>query len=486
MPNRRRAAGRAAAAALAVALAAPPAFAAQVVDVRIGRHPGFVRVVFETDAPAEFVLEGDPAGGEVTVRLEAASRSRRVGFPGESGPLVVVEPLPDGRSVAHIRTDQPVRVETQVLGAPPRVVLDLRAGEVGGEIGAAPEAEEAAREAEEATPGAGEAAADAEEAEAAALPPVGEPPVEVPPAPGEAPTETLARPELPPELFEPEPVETAALPGESEEPRPPLSPPAATPMPEGLEEPAPPPPAVAAPPPAVPPPAAPPPPEPEIPEPPAARATSPPLAPARPPLEPEPPTPPATRDLPLAWSADPISFAVGAILGVVLAGLAARLWWRRARAAAPVGIPTPRRVHEPPAPQVPERLHVQEREAREEIPGPVSTIAAPAVIEPEPAEAPPSPPAPEPEARPEVADAELTSDLIRMFQGLDRRFARIETLFERMREQVDRLDARSAAQAEELLAHRATLARLQHLARRGPPARAPARTASHAAGSSSA
>lgn len=113
----------------AALLAGGTAFAARIVDVRVGVHPGYARVVFETDAPAVHEIVTAPAAtpGEVVVRIAAASAPRALPGRGAMAPAVVLEPQPDGTTLARIRAAGPVRVETQVLRAPPRLVLDLRA-----------------------------------------------------------------------------------------------------------------------------------------------------------------------------------------------------------------------------------------------------------------------------------------------------------------------------------------------------------------------
>ncbi|MEB2345086.1 MAG: hypothetical protein OZ948_10105 [Deltaproteobacteria bacterium] len=110
----------------AAVLAAGTAGAAQLVDVRVGRHPEYVRVVFETDAPAAFVVEpGEP--GESRVRIGAGA-PEAFSLPPGAGAELTLEPLPGGATLARIRTRSPVRVESQVLDHPPRIVLDLRPG----------------------------------------------------------------------------------------------------------------------------------------------------------------------------------------------------------------------------------------------------------------------------------------------------------------------------------------------------------------------
>ncbi len=117
---------------LAVAAAfwlhADPAACARITAVRVGAHPGYARVVLETDAPAEFEVVGAPAvtPGEVTLRIAAESRARELAPTGPDAPAISLLPQADGTTLARIRAPGPLRVETQVLTAPPRLVLDLR------------------------------------------------------------------------------------------------------------------------------------------------------------------------------------------------------------------------------------------------------------------------------------------------------------------------------------------------------------------------
>jgi hypothetical protein len=119
----RCAAALAAATLLALATSAE---AARLLRVRVGVHPGYARVVLETDAPAAHTLSATSTPGEVGVRLDAANAARppRVGERG--APEVALADGPDGTTLVTIRAAEPVRVETQVLAAPPRLVVDLR------------------------------------------------------------------------------------------------------------------------------------------------------------------------------------------------------------------------------------------------------------------------------------------------------------------------------------------------------------------------
>jgi len=114
-------------------LAALPAWSARVVDVRVGKHAKFTRVVFELDAPTGYKLErSEPVPGvaEIVVKLRASAASGAVEPPRQ--PLVddVVIDF-DGRiSVARIRlADSDLEYEKMILSQPPRIVLDVLAPE---------------------------------------------------------------------------------------------------------------------------------------------------------------------------------------------------------------------------------------------------------------------------------------------------------------------------------------------------------------------
>jgi len=123
---------------LTAALLAGPAGAARVVDVRVGQHPDYTRVVVELDEPASYGLrieELPREGGsvsELVLDLEA-SGAFVMGRPRGLVESVRVKPRGSG-SEARIRlsTSGPA-VKEMVLSDPPRIVLDLRRAPRGGE-----------------------------------------------------------------------------------------------------------------------------------------------------------------------------------------------------------------------------------------------------------------------------------------------------------------------------------------------------------------
>jgi hypothetical protein len=411
-------------AALAAALCAELASAARVVDVRVGRHPDFVRIVFETDAPVGFALE-DEVGpeGEVHVRLDASASARRLAVPGDPDAEVHVEPLPDGGTLARIRSSVPVRIESQVLERPPRVVLDLRPGPepepapaVEGEAPPAPAPGVASPPGQE-TPGAGEPGS--VELSPPGEPTVGEaleverPGVGPPSPPGPEPATVAAVEPAPPAAEEPEPARAELEPEPALEPEPEPSATAPEPGPAGSQ------------------------PEPETELPPVSA-----------------PAPPPSRAL-LDDRALGLLFA--GLGGLLIGVLAAAPWRRRASPEAPFPFPVPPPVETPPEVAV--------------APPPEPPVATP---QPSDAEAgrfrdlvDGLRPGPEPPRDGGVRDSELASDLLSMIQALDRRFASLEADTRTILDDSARLAMRQGAQGEELAAQRTAIARLERLVR-GP------------------
>ncbi len=105
-----------------------PTLAAEIVDVRVGRHPDFTRVVFELDRAVGYRIErADSSRGvsELVVSLEAVSSAERIDSPKSLIQQVRLEPV-GARSVARVRLVKGgLRIKEMILNNPPRIVLDV-------------------------------------------------------------------------------------------------------------------------------------------------------------------------------------------------------------------------------------------------------------------------------------------------------------------------------------------------------------------------
>src|SRR5271157_2134550 len=118
---------------LAVALLAgwaPPASAVRVIDVRVGQHGEFTRIVFDLDGPARYHLEHREAGAavpELVVHFDASAQPKVVRTLSKIVDSVRLEAQPEG-AVARITLHTPdVHAVEETLSSPPRIVIDLRA-----------------------------------------------------------------------------------------------------------------------------------------------------------------------------------------------------------------------------------------------------------------------------------------------------------------------------------------------------------------------
>ncbi len=110
-----------------VLLAALPGSAANLVDVRIGVHDEYTRVVLESDAAASCEIESS-GSDELVLRLGAGSGEKMVASERSTHlRWVRVKSADPGSSRVHIALRGPVEVKKLVLREPDRVVLDLRA-----------------------------------------------------------------------------------------------------------------------------------------------------------------------------------------------------------------------------------------------------------------------------------------------------------------------------------------------------------------------
>jgi hypothetical protein len=114
----------------AIVLLAAPAWASRVVQVRVGDHPTYTRIVFELDQAAGYRIERVTEGGAETlvVTLAAGSTERAIRPRSKDVDRVVVHP--GAEAVAHIELTEPdLRVQEMILANPPRIVLDVMKSE---------------------------------------------------------------------------------------------------------------------------------------------------------------------------------------------------------------------------------------------------------------------------------------------------------------------------------------------------------------------
>jgi hypothetical protein len=112
---------------LLAAPALPNSQSAAVVQVRVGKHPGYTRVVFELDEAVDYTIRPTGESREIVVDLEAGSARRVMTSRSDLVETVSIQPA-EGGAVARIRvTEAPVHITEMLLSEPPRIVLDLRA-----------------------------------------------------------------------------------------------------------------------------------------------------------------------------------------------------------------------------------------------------------------------------------------------------------------------------------------------------------------------
>lgn len=117
---------------LGALLSVAPAWSAELVEVRVGNHPTFTRVVFEFDVATGYRIERRAAGeaeNVIVVTLDAASRPRNIV---SNSPGVASVSVEEGlsRAVARISARKPgLPIKEMILRDPPRIVLDLMLGE---------------------------------------------------------------------------------------------------------------------------------------------------------------------------------------------------------------------------------------------------------------------------------------------------------------------------------------------------------------------
>jgi hypothetical protein len=107
-----------------------PAAASEVVQVRVGEHPEFTRVVFELDGRAGYRVERKtgPQGTEFVVTLDASSATRKLSR--RSSDVALVDVTGGDHAVARIRLRKgDLALKEMILSNPYRIVLDVMRAE---------------------------------------------------------------------------------------------------------------------------------------------------------------------------------------------------------------------------------------------------------------------------------------------------------------------------------------------------------------------
>ena len=109
------------------------ATASEIVDLRIGAHQDFTRIVFELDRPTGYRIERAsprPGVSELVVSIDATSIPRKIKNKDALIGLVTITPKGKG-SLAEIRLSREgLRLKEMILSSPPRIVLDILASPV--------------------------------------------------------------------------------------------------------------------------------------------------------------------------------------------------------------------------------------------------------------------------------------------------------------------------------------------------------------------
>jgi len=105
---------------------AVPALAARVIDVRVGQHPTFTRVVFELDQMRGYRLARDKDADVLIVSLDAQAIPESLASRGMVSRVQVEQAVSGAVARIHLKgeTTNP-RVQEMILGKPARIVLDI-------------------------------------------------------------------------------------------------------------------------------------------------------------------------------------------------------------------------------------------------------------------------------------------------------------------------------------------------------------------------
>lgn len=108
-----------------ISLPMATARAAEVVDLRVGVHPEYTRVVLELDGPAAYQVKRSGGQSELVVSLDAGSIVRDVeASKGLIGRVTLV-PTAQGSKARIKLLDEGLNLKQMLLANPPRIVLDV-------------------------------------------------------------------------------------------------------------------------------------------------------------------------------------------------------------------------------------------------------------------------------------------------------------------------------------------------------------------------
>ena len=100
-------------------------WAAAVLDLRVGVHPDYTRVVFELDRPAGYKVERGNTPSELVVTLEAGSIVRNLNPTKSLIGSIKLEPTATGSKARVVLLRDGLSLKEMILASPPRIVLDV-------------------------------------------------------------------------------------------------------------------------------------------------------------------------------------------------------------------------------------------------------------------------------------------------------------------------------------------------------------------------
>jgi len=109
----------------AMLLWAAPVWAAKVVDVRVGQHADFDRIVFDLDGFAAYQVRSI-SKDEIVVTIMATSQSRDITLDKGLVRSVRMTPVAQGAEIRIRVSESRVQVKDMMLQSPARIVIDLR------------------------------------------------------------------------------------------------------------------------------------------------------------------------------------------------------------------------------------------------------------------------------------------------------------------------------------------------------------------------